>query len=318
MTVPLFDLHPPLDDLQAETLSRLQQTPKSVPPKLLYDQRGSQLFDRICEQPEYYLTRTETGILNNHVADLAALIGDGVLVEFGSGSSQKVPILLDNLPDLTAYVALDISKEHLRGSCSRVAQSYPWLTVAAVCADYSQPIAWPEALTFAHKPKVGFFPGSSIGNFTPGEAIAFLKNAAAILNPNGDLLIGVDLKKHRSILEPAYDDAQGVSAAFALNVLTRINRELQGTFDLDKFRYQAPYNEAKGRIEMGLVSREDQQVQVCDQTISLERGEVIQTEYSHKYSIPEFGEMAKQAGFQVKAVWTDPDRRFSLHYLHMV
>lgn len=318
MTVPLFDLHPAMADLQSEVLHALQQTPKFLPPKLLYDQAGSQLFDRICEQPEYYLTRTEIGILKAHVQELAALIGDGVLVEFGSGSSQKVPILLDNLPDLTAYVALDISKAHLRESCSRIAQSYPHLTVIAICADYSQPIDWPQELSFTHKPKIGFFPGSSIGNFVPQEAIAFLKNAATILQPHGDLLIGVDLKKEVSILEPAYDDAQGISAQFALNVLTRINGELGGTFDPQQFRYQAPYNREQGRIEMGLVSRVDQQVQVCDRTISLQQGEVIYTEYSHKYSLAEFEQMAAEAGFQTKAVWTDPDQMFSLHYLHLV
>ncbi len=318
MTVPLFDLHPAMDDLQTETLQALDHTPKFFPPKLLYDQTGSQLFDQICEQPEYYPTRTEIGILKAHVTELAALIGNGVLVEFGSGSSQKVQILLDNLPDLTAYVALDISKDHLQESCSRVALNYPHLTVVAVCADYSQPIPWPEALTFAHKPKIGFFPGSSIGNFTPDQAIDFLKNAATILQPHGDLLIGVDLKKEVSTLEPAYDDAQGISAQFALNVLTRINRELGGSFDPRQFRYQAPYNPEQGRIEMGLVSQVDQQVQICDQAISLQQGEVIHTEFSHKYSLAEFEQMAAAAGFLTKAVWTDPDQLFSLHYLHLV
>lgn len=314
--IQLYDLHPPLEDFRTEVLKGLQKTQKTIPAKFLYDKRGAELFDRICALEEYYLTRTERMILQDRAAEIAELIGDGALIEFGSGSSQKVRILLDAMPDPITYVALDISKQHLVESCANLAQAYPELTVIAVCTDYTQPLELPEVLSLKHKHKVAFFPGSSIGNLEPDEVVQFLKNTATLLQPNGGLLVGVDLKKSKEILEPAYDDSQGISAAFALNLLARINRELGADFDLDNFGYRAFYNPA-GRIEMYLVSFKEQIVHLDSTEILFRQGELLRTEYSYKYSIPEFQTLAVSAGFQPKCVWTDPQQLFGLHYLHL-
>lgn len=316
-TVTLYDLHPPLEDFRAEVLSGLSQSEKSLSPKFLYDKAGSELFDAICALDEYYLTRTEIGILQTCALDIVALMGDGVLVEFGSGSSQKVRILLDAMPHASTYVALDISKQHLYESCLHLAAGYLGLEAIAICSDYTQALRLPQIQALEGKQKVGFFPGSSIGNLEPAEVVAFLRNAATILEPHGDLLIGVDLKKDKAILEPAYKDARGVSAAFALNILTRINRELEANFNLDNFSYDAFYNPV-GRIEMYLVSRVDQQVCIGDTVVCFAAGERIRTEHSYKYSIAEFQDLAALAGFQSKRVWTDSAQLFSLHYLHSV
>lgn len=315
-SVRLYDLHPPLDDFRTDIVQGLTQPQKTVPAKYLYDKRGAELFDQICELDEYYLTRTEIQILNAHAAEIAELIGDRALVEFGSGSSQKIRILLDAMPPDSTYVALDISKQHLHESCCELAERYPRLHAIAVCVDYTQPFALPDAPGLAQKQKIGFFPGSTIGNLEPQETIAFLKNTANILEPHGDLLIGVDLKKEASILEPAYDDASGVSAQFALNVLTRINRELKADFNLDQFTYRAVYNPV-GRIEMNIVSLTDQSVRIDGQTIRFQSGETIRTEHSYKYTVDEFQDLAAEAGFQTKRVWRDPNQLFSLHYLHV-
>jgi len=314
-TVPLYDLHPPLDDFRAEVLRGLSQPQKALSAKYLYDKRGAELFDAICELDEYYLTRTEIGILQENAAEIAELIGDRALVEFGSGSSQKIRILLDAMPTDAVYVALDISKQHLHESCCELAALYPELEAIAVCADYTQPFHLPDHPALGDRQKIGFFPGSTIGNLEPAEAVDFLRTAAEILEPQGDFLIGVDLKKDKEILEPAYDDAEGVSAEFALNLLTRINRELGADFDLDKFSYRALYNPI-GRIEMSIVSLTAQLVHLDGQTIPFLAGETLRTEHSYKYSIEEFQELAIAAGFQPKQVWTDPQNLFSLHYLH--
>lgn len=315
--VTLYDLHPPLDDFRAEVLQGLSQPQKSIPPKFLYDKRGAELFDAICTLDEYYLTRTEISILQANAEAIATLIGDGTLIEFGSGSSQKVRILLDAMPQLATYVGLDISKQHLYEACNCLAADYPGLEAIAICTDYTQPFALPDISTLRNKHKVGFFPGSSIGNLEPTEVVQFLRNAAALLEPHGDLLIGVDLKKDKAILEPAYDDAQGISAAFALNVLTRMNRELGSDFDLNHFKYTAIYNPL-GRIEMYIVSLTDQTVHFGDIEISFHAGEKLRTEYSYKYTVEEFQALAAIAGYRAKAVWTDSQNRFSLHYLHLM
>jgi dimethylhistidine N-methyltransferase len=312
--VQLYDLHPPLDDFRAEVLQGLSQSPKVISPKFLYDKQGAELFDGICTLDEYYLTRTEIGILQASAAEIATLIGDGALIEFGSGSSQKVRILLDAIPHAMTYVGLDISKQHLQESCAQLAKDYPELEAIAICTDYTQPIPFPTIPSLQNKHKVGFFPGSSIGNLEPAEAIQFLKNAAVILE-SGDLLVGVDLKKDPVILEAAYDDSQGISAAFALNLLTRINRELGADFVVEHFDYRAFYNPI-GRIEMYLVSRIDQKVHLDDVEIAFSQGETLRTEYSYKYSVAEFQEIATLAGLQTKHAWTDPQQWFSLHYLH--
>lgn len=321
--VQLYDLHPPLDDFRTEVLAGLGQSPKSISPKFLYDKRGAELFDAICTLDEYYLTRTETAILNTHAREIATLIGNGVLIEFGSGSSQKVRIILDAMPQVSSqmppqmpiYVGLDISKQHLQESCTQLAKDYPGLEAIAICTDYTQPLQLPDIPSIRNKHKIGFFPGSSIGNLEPQEAVQFLKNTAPLLE-QGDLLIGVDLKKDKAVLEAAYDDSQGISADFALNLLTRINRELGADFELANFDYQAIYN-PMGRIEMYLTSLIDQVVHLDNVEISFHAGELLRTENSYKYSISEFQEIATLAGFQSKRVWTDPQQLFSLHYLHL-
>ncbi|MBF1999970.1 MAG: L-histidine N(alpha)-methyltransferase [Synechococcales cyanobacterium C42_A2020_086] len=312
--VQLYDLHPPLDDFYAAALAGLQATPKTMPPKFLYDQRGAELFDVICTLEEYYLTRTELLILRTYAPELATLMGDCALLEFGSGSSQKVQTLLDANPKLRTYVGLDISRHQLQKSCLDLASRYPQLEAIAICADYTQPLTLPDLPALRHRSKVGFFPGSSIGNLEPQEVVVFLRHTAMLVGPQGSLLIGVDLKKEPAILEAAYDDTQGVSAAFAFNLLTRINRELGADFQLDQFRYRASYNPI-GRIEMDLVSLIDQVVHLGAHEIAFQQGEALRTENSYKYSVSDFQDLAAQAGFQPQQVWTDPDRLFSLHYL---
>jgi dimethylhistidine N-methyltransferase len=316
LNVALYDLHPPLDDVRADVIHGLSQPQKVMPPKLLYDKQGAELFDSICELEEYYLTRTEMAILRTYAEEIATLIGDGVLIEFGSGSIQKVRILLDAMPHLTTYVGLDISKQHLQEACINLVQDYPGLKAIAVCTDYTQPLELPEIEFIRSKHKVGFFPGSSIGNLEPDEVVKFLKNAAVLLHPHGGFLIGVDLKKDKAILEPAYDDSKGISAAFALNLLTRINRELGADFDLKNFAYRAIYNPI-GRIEMDLVSLKDQIVHLENIEIPFRVGETLRTENSYKYTIAEFQALALEAGFQAKQAWTDPQQLFSLHYLRL-
>ncbi|MBF2046840.1 MAG: L-histidine N(alpha)-methyltransferase [Leptolyngbya sp. IPPAS B-1204] len=315
--VVLYDLHPPLDDFRAEVLQGLRQPQKTFPPKFLYDKRGAELFDAICTLDEYYLTRTEISILQDNAEAIAMLIGDGALIEFGSGSSQKVRILLDAMPQLATYLGLDISKQHLQESCNRLVADYPGLEAIAVCTDYTQPIALPDIPALRHKHKVGFFPGSSIGNLEPAEVVQFLRNVSVLLEPHGDLLIGVDLKKSKEILEPAYDDALGISAAFALNALVRMNRELGSDFDLNNFTYTAVYNPI-GRIEMYIVSLMDQTIHLGDQELEFRAGERLRTEHSYKYTVEEFQMLAAAAGYGVKSVWTDPEHLFSLHYLHLI
>jgi dimethylhistidine N-methyltransferase len=314
--VALYDLHPPLDDFRSEVLHGLTQPQKFFSPKFLYDKRGAELFDAICTLEEYYLTRTEMAILRTHAAEIAELIDNGALIEFGSGSSQKIRILLDAMPQLPTYIALDISKQHLQDSCLDLAAAYPGLNPIAICADYTQPIALPTIPHLRTKHKVGFFPGSTIGNLEPDGAVTFLKNAATLLQPHGGLLIGVDLKKDKEILEPAYNDAKGISADFALNILVRINRELQADFDLNQFRYEAFYNPI-GRIEMYIISLADQRVHIGDTQICFKKDETLRTEYSYKYSVEEFQDLARLAGFNSKHVWTDCDRLFSVHYLNL-
>jgi dimethylhistidine N-methyltransferase len=313
--VHLYDLHPSQGDLRSQVLQGLQHTEKFLPAKLLYDKRGAELFDAICELEEYYLTRTEMQILQTYAAEIADFIRGGALVEFGSGSSQKIKILLDALSPLPTYVALDISKQHLVESCEKLVDEYPSLETIAICADYNQPFQFPNHPSLHNKHKITFFPGSTVGNLEPTEVIQFLKQTAQLIGAEGGLLIGVDLKKDKAILEPAYDDAQGVSAAFALNVLSHLNRVLQADFQLEQFHYQALYNKAAGRIEMYLVSLIDQQVQIGDSKITFAAGERLRTEHSYKYTVDEFHQLAITAGFYPKQVWLDPKQLFSIHYL---
>lgn len=287
---------------------------KAIPCRFLYDARGSALFDAICELPEYYPTRTETGILRARAGEIADLAGPACqLIELGSGSSTKVRILLDALTAPAAYVAIDISGEHLRRAAEAVAADYPDLNVAAVCADYAQPFALPQIE--GGRRRLGFFPGSTIGNLTPDEAEAFLTLWAERLGPGSAMIVGVDLKKDRAILEPAYDDAAGVTAAFSLNVLARANRELGADFDLEAFRHSALWREDRGRIEINLVSLKAQAATVGGRSFAFAEGEAVHIEDSCKYSVEEFRALARRAGFQPLECWTDTAGLFSVHYL---
>jgi dimethylhistidine N-methyltransferase len=309
--VRLYDFHPPMEDFRSAVLQGLTQTQKALPSHFLYDKRGSELFDAICQLPEYYLTRTEMAILRAHTDDIARALDHRVLVELGSGSSQKIRILLQAAPQVHTYVGVDISRQHLQESCLALMQDFDGLETIALCADYTQPLPLDQVPELHHRPTIGFFPGSSVGNLEPAQAVAFLKTVAVL----GELIVGVDLKKSTAILEPAYDDAQGVSAAFALNLLTRINRELGANFDLSQFTYQAHYNESAGRIEMAIVSQDDQTVRLGNTEISFTQGEILRTEYSYKYTVEEFQRLAMEAGFQPVEVWVDPDQHFSIHHL---
>ncbi|PZU96918.1 MAG: L-histidine N(alpha)-methyltransferase, partial [Leptolyngbya sp.] len=309
--VKLYDFHPPMEDFRSAVLRGLSLPQKTISPKFLYDKRGSELFDAICQLPEYYLTRTEMGILRAHAEDIAAALDQRVLVELGSGSSQKIRILLNAAPQVTTYVGVDISRQHLQEACAALMADFEGLDAIAVCADYTQPLPIAAIPELQNRPTIGFFPGSSIGNLEPVEVIEFLKTVAVL----GDLIVGVDLKKSPTILEPAYDDAQGISAAFALNVLVRINRELGADFDLSQFEYRAHYNEAEGRIEMAIASLCDQTVTLGDDKIFFCQGETLRTEHSYKYTVDEFQLLAMEAGFQPVQVWTDESQLFSLHHL---
>ncbi|MGR2738928.1 L-histidine N(alpha)-methyltransferase [Billgrantia sp. Q4P2] len=313
--VRFHDQHPPeaTGSLCEELLTGLSATPKHTAPKFFYDRRGSELFDAICEQPEYYPTRTEEAILRAAAADIAEVVGrDATLIELGSGASRKVRLLLEALHP-ACYLGVDISRDFLLESTRRLAVDYPWLEVHAACADFSRPMAWPEGLS-GERP-VAFFPGSSIGNFTPEEAEGFLKGLATLLPGGGGLLIGVDLIKDRAILDAAYNDAAGVTAAFNLNLLQRLRREFEAEVEPQGFRHSAFYNEADSRIEMHLVSLHDQAIRVAGERIAFDEGESLHTENSYKYSVAGFRELAGRAGFEPQAHWTDRDALFCIHYL---
>lgn len=301
------------NDFAAAVHRGFSAQPKAIPAKFFYDRRGSELFEQICELPEYYPTRTEVALLERHADEIAAAIGgQAALIEFGAGALRKVRLLLDALPDLRAYLPIDISGEHLNANAQILAAEHPGLTVAPVVADFTAPFDLPDLPAGARR--VGFFPGSSIGNFTPAEARTFLQRAARMLS-GGGLLIGVDLVKDPAILHAAYNDAAGVTAAFNLNLLHRINAELGSDADPDGFAHYAFYQPQLQRIEMHLVSRRAQAVRVEGVRYDFAAGESIHTENSCKYTLAGFRQLAEQAGFHAKAVWRDPDRLFSLHWL---
>jgi len=302
------------DDFATEVLNGLSRRPRAIPCRFLYDARGSELFERITELEDYYPTRTEIGLLERHAPDIAELAGAGVaIVEFGSGSSRKTEILIAALPALAAYVAIDISAAALSEAATRLRARFPELEVVTVTGDFNDAMDLPASLAATRK--LGFFPGSTIGNLGNEEAISFLSNARERLGPDGALLLGVDLKKPESILVPAYDDSEGVTAAFNLNLLTRINRELGGSFDLTKFAHEAIYNAEAGRVEIYITSREDQEVTVLGQSFAFAPGERIHTENSHKYAIEDITAMAEAAGWTHARAWVDDDNLFSLNML---
>jgi dimethylhistidine N-methyltransferase len=295
-------------------LAGLARKPCAIPAKFLYDARGSELFDQICELPEYYLTRTETGILRTCAADIAALAGRGcALVEFGSGSSVKSRLLLEAMNDLAAYIPIDISRHHLDATAARLRCDYPGLKVQPVCADYMALSTLPPEVNGARR--IGFFPGSTIGNLEPAEATAFLRRARTLLGPDGALVLGVDLKKDQLRLHDAYNDAAGVTAAFSLNLLRRMNRELDADFDISGFAHEAFYNAALGRIEIYLRSLRQQTVTVAGRSFTFAKGERIHTEYSYKFDDADIEVMARSGGFAIVRTWTDPVRLFAVVYL---
>ncbi len=312
--IEVHDLSPPKPDLVEEVLRGLSVRPRALPCKLFYDEMGSALFDRICELPEYYPTRTETAILESKGQDIAAAIGPGaIVIEFGSGSSRKTRLLLDVLVEPAGYVPIDISREHLERSAMALAQDYPDLHILPVCADYTRSVSLPPLVDRVAR-RVVFFPGSTIGNFEPDEVVLFLRRVHRLVGRRGGLLIGVDLKKDKEILEAAYDDAEGVTAAFNRNVLVHLNRELGADFDVGAWDHRAFYDERRGRIEMHLVSSRAQSVTIGGRRIDFEEGETIHTENSYKYSIDEFITLARRAGFRSARVWTDDATLFGVHY----
>jgi dimethylhistidine N-methyltransferase len=295
-------------------LSGLSRHPRAIPAKFLYDERGSELFDQICELPEYYLTRTETSILEACAPDIAALSGPGcALIEYGSGSSVKSRLLLDALLDLSAYVPIDVSRRHLDATAAALRRDYPGLDVRPVCADYMALSALPEEVNGARR--LGFFPGSTIGNLTPVEATAFLCRARALLGDKGALVLGVDLKKDSRRLHDAYNDSAGVTAQFSLNLLRRMNRELDADFDLAGFAHDAFYNAVEGRIEIYLRSLRSQVATVAGRRFSFSAGERIHTEWSYKFDSAGIAVLAGSAGFKIARTWTDPAKLFAVTYL---
>jgi dimethylhistidine N-methyltransferase len=310
----LCDLAPERERFLADVLDGLTRPHKTLPCKYFYDERGSALFERICELPEYYPTRTELGILRRHAGAMAAALGPRcLLVEYGSGSSTKTQLLLERLVRPAGYVPVDISREHLLRSAAALSARHPGLRVIPVCADFTQPFALPRVPGALRR--AAYFPGSTIGNFAAAEARKFLTQVAEQCGSGGALLIGADLRKPRAILEPAYDDARGVTAEFNRNLLRRINRELGADFDCAAFDHRAFWNAAEGRVEMHLVSRRDQVVELAGRRIPFARGESIHTESSHKYDLAGFAELARSAGFEVERVWTDDAALFSVQLL---
>lgn len=301
--VRLIDLKPDRGDMRAEVIDGLSRSPKRLPPKFFYDERGSALFEQITTLDEYYPTRTEVSILERHRGAIAESIGEqSFLIEYGSGASTKIRILLEALRP-AGYMPVDISKEHLLEASRLLAAEFEWLQVYPTCADYSRSFPLPEVVD-GHR-RVAFFPGSSIGNFEPDDAVTFLEEVVEVVGPGGELLIGVDTKKDPVVLERAYDDPEGVTARFNRNVLAHINQALGADFRPEHFEHLARYDEDRGRIEMHLVSRKTQHVNVAGSTFEFAEGETVHTESSYKYAPEEFDALARRAGFDVHERWLD-------------
>ena len=300
------------EKIETEILLGLTSKQKRISPKYFYDETGSQLFDEITRLPEYYVTRTEVSILKNNLKEITGLIDEKcMLIEYGAGSVDKIRLLLKAVRP-KAYMPLDISRDHLLNSAERLASDFPWLEIHAACVDYSKPMDLP--FDAGGVKRIAFFPGSSIGNSEPKDAKQFMANIAEAVGPNGGLLIGVDLKKSPQVLNAAYNDSQGLTAKFNLNVLRHINERLAGNFNLSNFVHRAFYNQDAGRIEMHLESVYDQIVSVMGERIHLHAGETIHTENSYKYAPEEFVVLAAQAGFSMTRFWTDPDEYFGVFY----
>lgn len=314
--IRFYDEHPAPATMQEEVLQGLASRPRRIAPKFFYDERGSRLFDAICALPEYYPTRTEMGILESCADDVARMAGpDSTLIELGSGASKKIRILLEAVRP-RQYLGIDISREFLRESTQQLAHDYPWLNVHAACADFMQDFELPGGA--GEGKKLAFFPGSTIGNFEPRDALAFLQRVRRLVQPDGALLIGVDLKKNPQLLHAAYNDSAGITAQFNLNLLLRLRDELGAELDPQGFRHRAFYNTARGRIEMHLVSRRAQDIRLLGRRFHFEPEESIHTENSYKYTLEEFHALARGAGLRPRQVWLDSARLFSVHYLSVV
>lgn len=312
-----YDYNLEVQDQKTELLAGLKNKQKRISAKYFYDQTGSELFEAITQLPEYYPTRTEISLLEKHHFDILQQAGqNSVLVEYGSGASTKIRLLLDALRPL-AYVPLDISKDFLYDSAIELKRLFPWLEIHATCLDYRQQATLPNHLPKNAK-KVAFFPGSSLGNFSPEEALAFLKNVRATIGSNGALLIGLDLVKSHDVLNAAYNDAQGVTAEFNLNVLSHLNQLGNGSFNTDHFQHHAFFNAQESRIEMHLISEMDQVVNLFSEQLVFKRGEHIITEYSYKFTVEGFSDFARQANLQCKQAWTDHGDNFALVWLESI
>ncbi len=310
----LVDLSPSAAEFRDAVWSGLSQPQKSIPAKFFYDREGSRLFEAICETPEYYPTRTEKALLARIAPEIGALVGSGrTVVEYGSGAGEKIRMLFDNLSGAAGYVPVEISRARLIEVVGELAAAYPDIQIAPVCADYTKPFALPR--TSAEPSWLGFFPGSTIGNFTLLQATQFLSQARRMLGRGACFVVGADLRKDAAVLNAAYNDAAGVTGAFNLNLLARINRELDGTFDLAGFAHRAFYASEQGRIEMHLVSLRAQRVAVGERIFAFSEGETIHTENSYKYDLEQFRGLAASAGWAHRKMWTDPDNLFSVHLL---
>jgi dimethylhistidine N-methyltransferase len=303
-----------MPDELAALIDGLSQPRKAISPKYFYDEAGSQLFEEITQLPEYYLTDVELEIMERHIEEMAALIGETAsLIEFGAGSGMKTRMLLEHMREPAAYVPVDISEEHLLDSQRSIQQDFPDIEVLPVPADFLRPFDLPEPAKTPQR-NIVYFPGSTIGNFERDAAVELLGVMHEEAGEDGALLIGADLKKDPDVIHAAYNDSAGVTARFNLNMLSHLNREFGAGFDVDAFEHRARYDKDNGRVVMELVSQRDQVVQVSDARIPIARGEAITTEYSHKYALEEFADMVAAAGFATEKVWTDPKGWFSVHY----
>jgi len=308
-----FDQLPQAADFREDIIQGLSATEPYIQPKYFYDETGSKLFEQICATQEYYPTRTEVSIIRDNIDDLVENLGrECLLIEPGSGDSYKVRLLLDALRPV-AYLPIDISRRYLRDEAQKLAAEFTWLNVHAVCADFTGKLELPYHVEATNK--VAFFPGSTIGNFMPDQAVKVLQEISSMVGQDGGLLIGVDLHKDSAILNAAYNDKAGFTAQFNLNLLSRINRELGANFNLQQFKHQAFFNAEESRIEMHLLSLQDQQVNIDEHVFSFRKEQSILTEYSHKYTPEHFQQLAEQAGFSLIKTWVDKKQLFSVHYL---
>lgn len=316
--ISLYNDYPEPSDTKYEVLKGLQQQQKTLPAKYFYDEYGSRLFEKITELPEYYPTRTEISLLRQHAGNISEIVGQGArLIEFGSGASIKIRILLEALKP-SCYVPMDISSDFLVYSAEQLAHDFPWLDIQAACIDYSQEFDLPSTIVNTDDQLLGFFPGSSIGNFTPQEAGLFLRRVHNVLGRNRYLLLGIDLDKDQHTLQAAYDDSQGITALFNKNILNNINKHLDSNFDTDNFNHKIILNKEESRVEMHLESRIDQVLKISENRFTLKKGETIHTENSHKYTIKSFEKLSKNNHFDLVQHWQDENHLFAIVLLQAV